>query len=180
MGGGRFAAAAENKYIDHNHNTFQSVWTDYDQDGDQDLYVSNDYAQDFLYRNDRGSFADVTFEVGGEEMMGFGMGATWGDYDADGDFDLYVSNMYSKAGMRILNQISGLDDRFYQLANGNRLYNHQDGKLQCLPSTDENAARAGWSWGGQFTDFDNDGLLDIYVGSGFLTSPFEDEFVKDL
>lgn len=180
MGGGKFAAAAENKYIDHNHNTFQSVWSDYDQDGDQDLYVSNDYAQDFLYRNDRGTFTDVTFEVGSEEMMGFGMGAAWGDYDADGDFDLYVSNMYSKAGMRILNQISGLDDRFYQLANGNRLYNQQDGKLQCLPSTDENAARAGWSWGGQFTDFDNDGLLDIYVGSGFLTSPFEDEFVKDL
>lgn len=180
LGGGKFAYASENEYIDHNHNTFQSVWVDYDRDGDQDLYVSNDYAQDFLYRNDRGSFKDVTFEVGGEAMLGFGMGAGWGDFDADGDFDLYVSNMYSKAGNRILDQIPDIDQRFHLTANGNRLYQQQEGKLVCLPGTDDHAAKAGWSWGGKFTDFDNDGWLDIYVGSGYLTSPFDDENIEDL
>ena len=180
IGNGKFATAAQNEDIDHNHNTFQSVWVDFDQDGDQDLYVSNDYAQDFLYRNDGDSFTDVTFEVGGEAMLGFGMGAGWGDFDADQDFDLYVSNMYSKAGNRILDQIPTIDKRFHLTANGNRLYQQQDGKLECLPGTDEHAAKAGWSWGGKFTDFNNDGLLDIYVGSGYLSSPFEDEHIDDL
>ena len=180
LGGGRFAYAPQNKYIDHNHNTFQSVWVDYDRDGDQDLYVSNDFAQDFLYRNDGDSFKDVTLEVGGEDMLGFGMGAGWGDYDVDGDFDLYVSNMYSKAGSRIMDQIPEIDKRFEMIANGNRLYKHEDGKLVCLPGTDDHAVKAGWSWGGKFTDFDNDGWLDIYVGSGFLTSPFDDENIEDL
>ena len=180
IGGGKFAAAPLNDDIDHNHNTFQSVWVDYDQDGDQDLYVSNDYAQDFLYRNDGDAFVDVTFDVGGEDMLGFGMGAGWGDFDADQDFDLYVSNMYSKAGTRILNQIPEIDKRFRLTANGNRLYQQNNGKLECLPGTDDHAAKAGWSWGGKFTDFNNDGLLDIYVASGYLSSPFDDEQIDDL
>ena len=180
IGDGKFSIAAENKYIKHHHNTFQSVWVDYDQDGDQDLYVCNDYAQDFLYRNDGGTFKDVTFEVGSKEMMGFGMGAGFGDFDADGDFDLYVSNMFSKAGTRILEQVPGLDEWFCILANGNRLYKHENGKLVCQPATNDNAMNAGWAWGGQFTDFDNDGLLDLYVGSGYLTSPFDDDLIDDL
>jgi hypothetical protein len=33
--------------------------------------------------------------------------------------------------------------------------------------------KAGWSWGGKFADFDNDGWLDIYVLSGYFTAPKE-------
>ena len=158
-------------------NTFQATWSDYDQDGDVDLYLSNDFAPDCLFRNNgnRG-FSNVAEEVGGEAMRGYGMGASWGDYDNDGWQDLYVSNMYSKAGKRIIGQIpSEMDPRYMQSANGNRLFKNVAGSRLELVSGEGHGqlpvTKAGWSWGGQFCDFDNDGFLDIYVASGFYTAP---------
>lgn len=174
-GNGGFRRAPENDDVQLHHNTFQSTWCDYDLDGDPDLYVCNDFAPDFLLRNDGpDGFTDVTLETGGEDMLGFGMGACWGDYDRDGDFDLYVSNMYSKAGKRITKQIDGLDDRFFRMATGNRLFANDHGKFRLVvePSGEVSAAgKAGWSWGGQFGDFNNDGRQDLYVCSGFFTAP---------
>ena len=160
-------------------NTFQSTWSDYDQDGDVDLYLSNDFAPDYLFRNDGElGFSDVTLRVGGKAMRGYGMGVTWGDYDGDGWQDLYVSNMYSKAGKRIIGQMQAeLDERYLLSANGNRLFKNQHGRKFDLVSgegpTDIQVTKAGWSWGGQFCDFDNDGWLDLYVASGFYTAPQE-------
>ncbi len=156
-------------------NTFQGTWSDYDNDGDQDLYVANDFCRDYLFRNDQGQgFTDVTLQVGDDTMTGFGMGATWGDFDLDGDQDLYVSNMYSKAGLRITEHFEGLDKRFRRSADGNRLYIN-DGERLRLVSSNEQAGidvhNAGWSWGGQFFDVQNDGLLDLYVTSGYFTAP---------
>ena len=111
-GGGRFAVAPENGQLAVWLNTFQSTWSDFDADGDSDVYVSSDFGPDYLFRNDRKEgFVDVTGSYGGEAMMGFGMGASWGDYDNDGQLDLYVSNMFSKAGMRITSQVSGFESR---------------------------------------------------------------------
>ena len=57
--------------------SFQSAWSDFDRDGDPDVYVSSDFGPDSLFRNDLdGGFVDVTREQGGEAMMGFGMGAS--------------------------------------------------------------------------------------------------------
>lgn len=156
-------------------NTFQGTWADFDNDGDPDLYVANDFARDYLFRNDReAGFTDVTLEIGDETMMGFGMGVSWGDYDLDGQLDLYVSNMYSKAGIRITEHFEGLDKQFRRAADGNRLYQNKDGRLS-LVSANEGPGlkvhKAGWSWGGQFMDFDNDGFLDLYVCSGYFTAP---------
>lgn len=174
-GDASFRRAPVNDQVRLHHNTFQSVFCDYDGDGDQDLYVSNDFAPDFLFRNDgEQGFTDVTREVGGEEMLGFGMGASWADYDLDGDYDLYVSNMYSKAGKRITHQIDGLDDRFYRMASGNRLFRNDGEKFTLVREQTGDvsvAGKAGWSWGGQFADFDNDGRQDLYVCSGFFTAP---------
>ncbi|MCH8047347.1 MAG: VCBS repeat-containing protein [Planctomycetes bacterium] len=182
-GGGRFELAPENAQLEVWRNTFQSVWADYDDDGDPDLYVSNDFAPDQLFRNDgpRG-FVDVTSQAG-VDLVGFGMGASWGDYDNDGRQDLYVSNMYSKAGMRITRQIDRLDVRFGRLADGNYLYRNRGErfeKVSGLKPPELTVARAGWSWGGQFVDIDNDGFLDIYVSSGYYTVPEEFETTVDL
>ncbi len=73
-------------------------WVDYDNDGDLDLHVVDmgtsaaPNAPDALFRNDGGSFADVTAEEGvAGGAAGMGDGAVWGDVDRDGDPDLYVA-----------------------------------------------------------------------------------------
>ena len=183
-GQGKFARAPEAEQLEFWQTTFQATWADYDKDGDPDLYVTNDFGPDRLMRNDYpNGFSDVTNQDGHETMQGFGMGVTWGDYDLDGRQDLYVSNMYSKAGMRITGQVPGLDGRFRSFANGNRLYRQTENGFEYtsgLKAPKMLVAKAGWSWGGQFADFDNDGYLDIYVASGYFTAPPEVAVQDDL
>ena len=177
QGDGRFAVAPENDQLAVWLNTFQSTWSDFDADGDSDVYVCSDFGPDYLFRNDRaGGFVNVTQSQGGDAMMGFGMGVSWGDYDNDGRSDLYISNMYSKAGLRITQQISGLNAGFHRSADGNRMFRNRDGTFDLVSGQEPPAlevTKAGWSWGGQFADFDNDGFLDIYVASGYFTAPKE-------
>ncbi len=155
-------------------NTFQSTWTDYDLDGDPDVYLANDFAPNNLLRNEGGGrFSDATEETGTADI-GFGMGASWGDYDNDGRHDLYVSNMFSKAGRRITAGMPGLDSRAPEMSRGNSLLrNTTDGfrRLSGLTPESLQVEKAGWSWGGQLTDLDNDGFLDVYATSGFFTTP---------
>lgn len=183
-GGGKFDRAPDADQLEFWQTTFQSTWSDYDRDGDVDLYVSNDFGPDRLMRNDQAQgFSEVTEEFGHQTMTGFGMGATWGDYDLDGLQDLYVSNMFSKAGMRITENVEGIDPRFRSFASGNRLYRQTaDGfdYVSGLKPPKMLVAKAGWSWGGQFTDLDNDGYLDIYVTSGYFTAPDEVAAQDDL
>jgi hypothetical protein len=174
-GGGRFEVAPESPTLAGWRNTFQAAWSDHDGDGDPDLYIANDFAPDHFYRNDgKNGFTEIT-AAAGLESMGFAMGASWGDYDNDGHEDLYVSNMYSKAGRRITKQIQGLDPRFGASADGNSLFqNTGPSGFRRVSGNGPNqipVSRAGWSWGGQFTDFDNDGFLDLYVSSGFYSPP---------
>lgn len=163
-------------------NSYQSVWSDFDKDGDQDLYICNDFAPDYFLRNDteRGSFdpkfTEVTEEMVPGGTMGFGMGANWGDYNNDGELDLYVSNMYSKAGNRIVAKFDDVDERVKVSARGNFLYENQGGQFKQVAGLEDDAqhvSKVGWSFGGQFADFDNDGNLDVYVPSGFFTPPEE-------
>ena len=56
-------------------------------------------------------------------------------------------------------------------ANGNRLYRRSTDGFQHI--TGQTTDKAGWSWGGQFLDFDNDGYLDLYVTSGYFTAPLD-------
>jgi hypothetical protein len=169
-GDGRFDAAPETRQV-----------ADYDRDGDPDLYVSNDFAPDHLYRNDGpAGFINATGEAG-VDIIGFGMGVSWGDYDNDGRLDLYVTNMYSKAGMRVTRQLPGISSEIPKLADGNYLYRNLGDRFKRVSGIAPPAlavARAGWAWGGQFVDVDNDGYQDIYVTSGYHTVP--DEFATDI
>ena len=187
--GGSFEWAKIGDSLKQYRDSYQSVWTDLDLDGDLDVYVCNDFSPDVFLRNDteQGSFKpqfkDITQEVAGNSVMGFAMGASWGDFDNDGDLDLYVSNMYSKAGLRIVNQLDDVNERLRVSAHGNFLYVNEDGKLRQVAGSGENqqhVSSVGWSYGGQFADFNNDGELDIYVASGFYTPPKEVANDKDL
>jgi len=174
-GGGKWEPAPETPQIEGWENTLQASWSDYDKDGDPDLYVANDWAPDRLYRNDgKDGFTDVAEEAGAN-VFGFAMGAGWGDYNNDGRQDLYVSNMYSKAGRRIMSQVGGMDSDFLISAEGNYLYRqNEDGGFSHVSGLEKPSllvADAGWSWGGQLVDFDNDTDLDIYALSGYFTAP---------
>jgi hypothetical protein len=177
LGGGRFQRTDREAGLRVFKNTYQSTWGDYDGDGDQDVYLANDFSTHDLFRNEgNGKFVDVS-ESTGTTDLGFGMGASWGDYDNDGRQDLYVSNMYSKAGRRITAQLDYLDPRVGQMARGNSLFHNEGERFTQVAGEAPPAMlveKGGWSWGSQFMDVDNDGFLDIFSLDGYYTSPKED------
>ena len=162
---------------DNSRFSFSSAWEDFDNDGDLDLFVANDYGRNNVYRNDQGHFEEIAEDIGMEGSAA-SMGMSFSDYDLDGDMDLYVSNMFSSAGQRI----TALGDQFMKgkgddvvkhyrrHARGNTLYeNKGDGTFTDV--TEESGTALGrWAWGAMFTDFDNDGLEDIYIPNGFITN----------
>lgn len=159
--------------------SYQPAWADFDGDGDDDLYVCNDFSPDSYLRNDtpKGAaepiFTDAFAETFPGGSMAFGMGASFGDYDNDGDLDLFVSNMYSKAGNRIIDLVGEVDPRIRVSARGNFLYRNEGGKFHQIAESDAPETRTGWSFGGQFADFNNDGTLDLYVPCGYYSAPRE-------
>lgn len=162
--------------LDANNTRFSTAaaWADYDDDGDVDLYVSNDFGFNNLYRNDGARFVDVAVDAGVEDQ-GAGMGVAFADVDADGDLDLYVTNMFSSAGHRIGSlpafqaRMSAAERGGLQgLSRGNSLYlNAGDGTFVRAPEAGVRMGR--WGWGARFVDLDTDGLPDIVAPNGFLT-----------
>jgi hypothetical protein len=161
--------------------SFAAAWADYDDDGDQDLYVANDFGRNNLYRNDAGRFADVAAASGVEDLSA-GMSVAWGDYDNDGREDLHVSNMFSAAGNRIAYQRrfkSDADDRtrgaFQRHARGNSLFrNLGSGAFEDV-SVDAGITVAGWAWASLFADVNNDGLQDVLTLNGFVSNEDTDD-----
>jgi len=176
VGAGRFEIDKESALSQVYRQTFQATWADFDKDGDPDVYLANDFAPNNLFRNDgNGIFVDIT-DTTKTADFGFGMGASWGDYDNDGKLDLYVTNMFSKAGRRITAQIPGLDPRLADGARGNSLFRQVSDCFERVSGLEPPALlveEGGWGWGSQFLDVDNDGYLDIYALSGFYTAPKE-------
>lgn len=153
-----------------------SVCDDFDNDGDLDIYVANDFGRNNLYRNDGGTFVD-TADRAGVEDIGPGMSAATGDFNNDGLPDLYVSNMFSSAGSRITHNpqfkpTAGESDLlgFRRHARGNSLFeNVGDGRF--LDRSEASGTMMGrWAWGSQFVDINNDGWRDVYVTNGFVTA----------
>ena len=162
--------------------SFAASFSDYDSDGDLDLYVANDYGRNCLYRNDGGRFSDVAATAGVEDIAA-GMSVSWCDYNGDGRPDLYVGNMFSSAGERIAYQrrfLSGAADevrrQFQRHARGNTLFeNTGDGTFRDV-SIDRDVTMGRWAWGSPFVDINNDGRPDLLVANGYITG----EDTKDL
>ena len=184
--------------------TLGVAWGDYDNDGDQDLYVANDFGRNALFRNNSdGTFTDVSMETGTFDF-GFGMSATFGDIDNDGDLDLYASNVHS--GQRWYGQATTLyqyllssiwqgtileDFPLYKeiftlvganwqaygdyMVKGNSLFIN-DGHGQFTDVSEISGTNPfGWYWGSLMFDYDNDGRQDIYAGNGWITAKSKDD-----
>ncbi len=169
--------------LDANNRRFSyaATWDDYDNDGDQDLYVANDHGRNNLYENRKGKFQDVAPDRGVQDMAA-GMSASWGDFNRDGWMDMYVSNMFSSAGGRITYQRRFHDDasdqtksQYQRHTRGNTLFasDGEGGFRDVSVAADVTMGR--WAWGSIFFDMNNDGWQDIYVTNGFVTGPSTDD-----
>ena len=164
--------------INNSRWSFAASWEDYDNDGDQDLYVANDYGRNNLYNNDKGKFTDLASKTESEDSAS-GMSVSWADYDKDGNMDLYVSNMFSAAGNRITNQKQfknstqqSVRERFRRFARGNTLLRNT-GQIFQDTSLSAGVNMGRWAWGSNFIDFNNDTFPDLIVANGYLTSKSE-------
>jgi hypothetical protein len=161
--GGRFVDVTSAAGLAHHAGwTLDLGHADLDHDGDDDLYVAVDFGTDRLFLNNGdGTFADVTEKAIGIDTKK-GMNADWGDFDGDGRFDVYVTNI--------------TDD---YMREGNFLWrNDGDGGFTDL-ARETGTWDTGWGWAGKFFDFDNDGWLDLYVVNGWVSAGSEN-YVLDI
>ncbi|MGH9868089.1 MAG: tetratricopeptide repeat protein [Candidatus Polarisedimenticolia bacterium] len=167
--------AASGMDVNNRRFSFAAAWEDYDNDGDQDLYVANDFGRKNLYRNDGGRFTDVAARAGVEDVAA-GMSVDWSDYDNDGRMDLYTGNMFTAAGSRIAWQRrfrTGMREEnlamYRRHARGNSLFrNKGDGTFEDL-SEPAGVTMARWAWASKWIDFNNDGWDDLAVANGYFT-----------
>ena len=181
-GSGRFVdvTAEAGMAQPNNRWTYAAAWADYDLDGDQDLFVANDYGPTWFWRNQGdGRFEEVSEAIGAINH-GNGMGISWMDYDGDGFLDAYISNMQSFAGNRItrMDHFPGTPeqkDMYRRFSQGNALLrNKGDGTFENV--TDQAGVRfAFFAWGNLGWDYDNDGDMDLYGNGGFYTGNKADD-----
>ena len=121
------------------------AWGDYDNDGDQDLFIANTNGENNqLFRNEEGVLRKVTTGTVVTDS-GYSVGGAWGDYDNDGDLDLFVTNA------RITEP-----NLFYE--------NNGDGTFKKITNT-EIVSHVSSSHGASWADYDNDGYLDLIVAN---------------
>ncbi|MDX2041083.1 MAG: FG-GAP-like repeat-containing protein [Acidobacteriota bacterium] len=142
-----------------------ATWGDYDNDGFADLYVSNYGSENFLYRNKGdGTFEEVAGQLGvGKPLMSF---PTWFfDYDNDGWLDLFVASFVPSV-TEVARGFQGLPSQ----AETMKLYRGKQNGGQHAGFEDITAAvglaKVVPTMGANFGDFDNDGFLDFYLGTG--------------
>ena len=201
----RFTDVTETTGVREGGLTLGVSWGDMDQDGDQDLYVANDFGRNALFRNEGdGHFTDVT-RTNGALDVGYGMSANFGDIDNDGDLDIYVANVHSSQrwygqAPTIRNYIVssmrqgtffkdfGLYRELYDLMGskwtsagdhlirGNSLLLNDGGGTFTDASVACGANPFGWYWGTAMFDYDNDGHMDLYGANGWISAPSEDDY----
>ena len=176
-GGGKFEDVTKLAGVSGGHrHSFAATWLHANDDVYPDLYVANDFAENsfFINRKD-GTFEDVTKSSGTADFA-TSMGVAAGDIDGDGTVEIYVANMYSKMGRRIIAQVDDADyppGTYQQLIGscaGNRMYQKVPGRDDYEDVSEPLGVNpVGWAYAPVLADFDHNGFLDIYATAGFLS-----------
>jgi hypothetical protein len=154
--------------------TFSAVWLDANNDGWPDLYVINEFGNGVLLVNQQdGTFKEHQLTKG---PCDFGsMGVACGDIDNDGNIDLYIANMYSKAGTRVIGNLKpGTYSKkvmatMRRFVTGSQLHRNLGGlKFEQLGER-LLIHDIGWAYGAALIDLDNDGWLDLFATCGFMS-----------
>ena len=170
-GGLRFTEESESRGITGTRYTYVGQFFDFDGDGDVDIFEGNDYGQNVVWGN-RG---DGTFRALDDHPLArdgaFTMGITIADWDNSGDWSVYLSNMYSHAGHRVVRLSESVSEAMHErlgvLARGNQLFTlGRDGGASGDRGVPLGVNEAGWAWGSHFFDLDNDGDKEIFVTNG--------------
>ncbi|MCK4345114.1 MAG: VCBS repeat-containing protein [Bacteroidales bacterium] len=143
-GDGTFTKINTGTIINDNGASRGCSWGDYDNDGDLDLYVTNQDFDNFFYENNgNGTFSKIVSEITDSYEI-YAIGSSWGDYDNDGDLDLFITNCWGEKNQLYIN--NG-DKTFTKVTHGNIVNDEET------------------SWGSSWGDYDNDGDLDLFVGN---------------
>ncbi|HLJ93684.1 MAG TPA: VCBS repeat-containing protein [Gemmataceae bacterium] len=164
--------------------TGAAVWLDANNDGWPDLYVINEFGNGVLLLNQGDGTFRAQLIVDGPGDFG-SMGVTCGDIDNDGNIDLYVANMYSKAGSRVIGNLkpgiypADIMAKMRRFVAGSQLYRNLgtgsgEHPAPSIPRYEPLAkqyqlASIGWAYGAALVDLDNDGWLDLYATCGFIS-----------
>ncbi|MGD2134935.1 MAG: CRTAC1 family protein, partial [Gemmatimonadales bacterium] len=167
-GDGSFEEVGEAMGLRTTRWTLAAATADVDRDGDPDLFVANDYGINELYRNEDGRrFREIGRRAGVARTPKSGMNASFGDVFNRGEWTLYVSNI-SEPGV---------------LIHGNDLWvpTHEAG---AEPGYQNVAGAlgvelAGFAFGAQFGDLNNDGWLDLFVTNGYVSGETRDSYWYD-
>ena len=138
-----------------------AAWIDYDNDGYPDLFVNNMTGPAQLFHNNHdGTFTDVTLEMGIKgPTQGFSCWAF--DFDNDGWLDIFATS-YDRSLEDVIHGMQGLPNQ----RDGNKLYRNLQGKGFQDVTKETGLDKVFSAMGSNFADFDNDGYLDFYLGTG--------------
>lgn len=160
LGDGTFRNITARSGLGDNGQTWTAIPIDANHDGLPDIYVVNDYGANKFYVNQgNGGFREATQEFGLEDE-GHGMGVDVADYNNDGFFDIYLTNISDIVPCPLFTNTG--DGRF---VNNARQLGVDD---------------TGWAWGTQFFDCDHDGDQELYVVNGFKIDPGNNYFFDNL
>ena len=166
-GDNSFTDITEDAGMMYKHNTFQAVFYDADQDGDEDLIVAHDTGQVRTWKNN----GDMKFENAknpNSDVFGYPMGVAVGDYDNDGLVDFFLSNTGTTAPPFIAKG----DLTPEQTYHSDWIMFHNEGDFKFTDTADEvKVADYEFSWGCIFEDFNLDGRTDLVVSENYVDLP---------
>jgi hypothetical protein len=154
VGGSRFEDVTDQAGVGSTRWTLAAASADFNADGWPDIYLANDYGPEELYLNDNGRRFVLT-TAGLESESKSGMSVTLGDAFNRGRLDAFVTNISERGYLFQNNNL-----RLNQMREAGRFRNIAEGDI----------ADAGWAWGAQFGDFNNDGSNELFVANGFISA----------